>query len=132
MRRLSTLLEKPADDFPLRPTNEVLIRKKKRTHNKLKQRLKIAVIVVGAIALIAGGAAWAVVGSIKAGEAAMKQASEPTQIETAEDAVSYDEGRTIEHNGHTYAYKEHRVGRGDGNDKSLHANSTAGSGQRTP
>ncbi|MFR8831962.1 MAG: hypothetical protein ACLVHC_11490, partial [Eggerthella lenta] len=122
--------EKPADDFPLRPTNEVLIRKKKRTHNKLKKRLKIAAIVVGAIALIAGGAAWAVVSSIKAGEAAMKQASEPTQIETAEDAVSYDEGRTIEHDGHTYAYNENIVSVVVmGYDKSLHANSTAGSGQ---
>ena len=123
--------EKPADDFPLRPTNEVLIRKKKRTHNKLKKRLKIAAIVVGVIALIAGGAAWAVVSSIKAGEAAMKQASEPTQIETAEDAVSYDEGRTIEHNGHTYAYNENIVSVVVmGYDKSLHANSVpAGSGQ---
>ncbi|MFR3274098.1 MAG: hypothetical protein ACLTQI_10035, partial [Slackia sp.] len=83
-------LEKPADDFSLRPTNEVLIRKKKRTHNKLKKRLKIVAIVIGVTALIAGGAAWAVVSSIKAGESAMKQASEPTQIETVEDAVSYD------------------------------------------
>ena len=85
-----TSLEKPADGFPLPLTNEVFIRKRKRTHNKLKKRLKIAAIVVGIIALIAGGAAWAVVSSIKAGESAMKQASEPTQIETVEDAVSYD------------------------------------------
>ena len=125
-----TSLEKPADGFPLPLTNEVLIRKRKRTHNKLKKRLKIAAIVVGVIALIAGGAAWAVVSSIKAGEAAMKQASEPTQIETAEDAVSYDEGRTIEHNGHTYAYNENIVSVVVmGYDKSLYANSTAGSGQ---
>ena len=125
-----TSLEKPADGFPLPLTNEVFIRKRKRTHNKLKKRLKIAAIVVGIIALIAGGAAWAVVSSIKAGESAMKQASEPTQIETVEDAVSYDEGRTIEHDGHTYAYNENIVSVVVmGYDKSLHANSTAGSGQ---
>lgn len=62
--------EEPADGFPLLPADEVLIRKKKRTHSKLKKRLKIAGIVAGAIVLVVGGASWAVVGSVKAGEAA--------------------------------------------------------------
>ncbi len=88
---------------------EVLIRKRKRSHKKRNKRIRTALIVVAAIALVGGGIAWGVMSSIKAGENAVHEVAQAADIQTAEEAVTYDEGKTVKYNGHTYALNENMV-----------------------
>ncbi len=85
---------------------EVLVRKRKRRNNKRKKHIRNALIAVLVVALVGGGGAFAVMGTIKAGEGAVREASQPEDIQTAENAVAYDEGKTVKYNGHTYALNE--------------------------
>ena len=89
--------------------DEVLIRKKRRTHAKRNRRLKIAACVVIALAVVVGGAAFAVYSMMKAGEDALHEASKAEDIQTQEEAETYDQGRTVTYNGHTYKLNENMV-----------------------
>lgn len=88
---------------------EVLIRKRKRSHTKRKKRVRVALIVLAVVVLVGGGAAWGVMSTIKAGEGAIREAAQAEDIQTAENAVTYDEGKTVKYNGHTYALNENMV-----------------------
>ena len=88
---------------------EVLIRKRKRSHSKRKKRIRVALVVLVVVALVGGGTAWGVMSTIKAGEGAIHEASQAEDIQTAENAVAYDEGKTVKYNGHTYALNENMV-----------------------
>lgn len=88
---------------------EVLIRKRKRRNSKRKKRLKIAAIVVGVVVLVGGGSALAVMGSINAGKDAIHEVAQAEDIQTVDEAVTYDEGKTVKYNGHTYALNENMV-----------------------
>lgn len=91
------------------PQQEALIRKRKRRNNKRKRHVRTALIVLGAIVLVGAGVAWGVVSAIKAGEGAVHQAAQAEDIQTPEEAVTYDEGKTVKYNGHTYALNENMV-----------------------
>ncbi len=88
---------------------EVLIRKKRRTHAKRNRRLKIAACVVVALAVVMGGAAFAVHSMLKAGEEALHEASQAEDIQTQDTAETYDQGHTVTYNGHTYKLNENMV-----------------------
>ena len=85
-------------------SQEVLVRKRKRSHSKRKKRIRIALV-----ALVGGGTAWGIMSTIKAGEGAIHEASQAEDIQTVENAVTYDEGKTVKYNGHTYALNENMV-----------------------
>ena len=87
----------------------MLIRKRKRSHSKRKKRIRVALVVLVVVALVGGGTAWGVMSTIKAGEGAIHEASQAEDIQTAENAVAYDEGKTVKYNGHTYALNENMV-----------------------
>ena len=83
-------------------------RKKRRRHrSKLKRRLKIAGMVAAVVLLVCGGVALAAYGLMKAGELSFKQPAQ--DLQTGEDAVSTDEGRTVEYKGQRYALNEDMV-----------------------
>ena len=88
---------------------EVLVRKRKRRENKRKKHVRTAVIVAVALALVGGGAAFAVMNTINSGKAAIQETAQADDIQTSENAVTYDEGKTVKYNGHTYAYNENIV-----------------------
>lgn len=86
-----------------------LTKVRKKTHNRLKRRLKIAAIVLAIIAVLAGGAVgivWALMGQ---GGAAMREAAQAEDLGVAEDASTEDEGQTVTYNGQTYRYNENIV-----------------------
>ena len=86
-----------------------LTKVRKKTHNRLKRRLKISAIVVAVIAVLAGGAVgivWALMGQ---GGAAMREAAQAEDLAVAEDASTEDEGQTVTYNGQTYRYNENIV-----------------------
>ncbi|MEG1827597.1 MAG: LCP family protein [Gordonibacter sp.] len=91
------------------PQQEVLIRKRKRRNNKRKKRVRTTLVVILALALVGGGVAFGVMSAIKAGEGAVHQAAQAEDIQTVENAVTYDEGKTVKYNGHTYALNENIV-----------------------
>ncbi len=80
-----------------------IVRVKKRK-SKAKRRIVIAAVIVLAVIGIGAGTVF---GLTAMGKANLHQA--PEQIEVKEEAVSFDDGRTIEYNGHTYAYNENVV-----------------------
>ena len=88
---------------------EVLIRKKKRHHSRRKKILKRIAIVVGILVAIAVVIAIAAFAFMKSGESAVKQANTADDIQADDSAVTYDEGRTVEYNGKTYALNENMV-----------------------
>ena len=88
-------------------SEEVLVRKRKKKNIRRKKRLRAALIVIIVLAIIAAIAAFATNSLIRTGEQNLHQT--PDDIQTAEDAVSYDEGKTIQHNGHTYVLNENMV-----------------------
>ncbi len=69
----------------------------------------VALIVLAVVVLVGGGAAWGVMSTIKAGEGAIRDAAQAEDIQTVENAVTYDEGKTVKYNGHTYALNENMV-----------------------
>lgn len=90
-------------------SEEVLIRKKRRRNTKRRRALRIAVIVVAVLVVAVGGTAFAAWNAVKSGEQAMHQTADASDIQTAENSVTYDEGRTVQYNGHTYALNENMV-----------------------
>lgn len=90
-------------------SDEVLIRKKRRRNTKRRRALRIAAIVAVVLVVVGGGSAFAVWNAVKSGEQALHQAADATDIQTAENSVTYDEGRTVQYNGHTYALNENMV-----------------------
>lgn len=86
-----------------------LTKVRKKTHNRLKRRFKIAAIVLAVIVVLAGGAVgivWALMGQ---GGAAMREAAQAEDLAVAEDASTEDEGQTVTYNGQTYRYNENIV-----------------------
>ena len=88
---------------------EVLIRKKHRRHTKRKRALRIFAVVAVVLVLVIGGTAFAAWRAVKAGEDALHQTADAQDIQTADDSVTYDEGRTVKYNGHTYKLNENMV-----------------------
>ena len=80
-----------------------IVRVKKRK-NKARRRIIIVAVVVLAIVGIGAGTVF---GLTSMGKANLHQA--PEEIEVNEEAVSFNDGRTVEYNGHTYAYNENVV-----------------------
>lgn len=99
----------PAPTGSFASNDEVLIRKKRRHHKKRRRAIRIAIIVVVVLIAIGVGAAFAFQNAIKSGEQALHQASQTASVDTAENSVSYDEGRTVTYNGHTYKLNENMV-----------------------
>lgn len=87
----------------------MLIRKKRRHHKKRRRAIRVAIIVVVVLIAIGVGVAFAFQNAIKSGEQALHQASQTASVDTAENSVSYDEGRTVTYNGHTYKLNENMV-----------------------
>lgn len=83
------------------PHEEVLIRKRKRKKKK-KKKIAVGVIIAVAVVALVGGGAWAVQNIINSGEKAVQDATQEATVETSENAISYDEGKTVTYNGHTY------------------------------
>ncbi|WP_165253815.1 LCP family protein [Adlercreutzia sp. ZJ304] len=81
---------------------EVLIRRRRKHHKRRNRRIRIAVIVAVALVLIIGGVAFAYNALIAAGENNLVQEAQDINTE----GVSYDEGKTVTYNGHTYQLKE--------------------------
>jgi anionic cell wall polymer biosynthesis LytR-Cps2A-Psr (LCP) family protein len=97
----------PPPDSPT-DAQDTLIRKRKRKKRKRKG-LRIAALVL-VILLIAGGlAVWIALGMMRSGETAIRGGTNETPIESGENAVSYDEGKTVSYNGHTYKLNEDMV-----------------------
>ena len=88
---------------------EVLIRKKRRRNTKRKRTLRIVGVVALVLALVVGGTAFAAWQAVKAGENSLHQTADAQDIQTADDSVAYDEGRTVKYNGHTYKLNENMV-----------------------
>ena len=89
-------------------SDEVLVRKKRRHHKKRRRALIIVAVILVVLIAVGIAAAIAYNNAIKAGQEAMLQAAD-AEVSTAESAVSYDEGRTVTHNGHTYKLNENMV-----------------------
>ena len=88
---------------------EVLIRKKRRRNTKHKRTLRIVGVVALVLVLVVGGTAFAAWQAVKAGESSLHQTADAQDIQTADDSVTYDEGRTVKYNGHTYKLNENMV-----------------------
>ncbi len=98
----STSMDLAADE-------EVLIRKRKRSrHRKIARRKRalLVVAIVVAIVLAVGGGIFAF---IHLGKMSVTQNSQIDTVNTTNNAVSYDEGKTIKYNGHTYRLNENMV-----------------------
>ena len=85
-------------------TGKVTRVRKKKKHAKKKKGLRIALIVL-CILVVLGLAVFGIYNALLALGAQNLQ-STPTNIAVPENAVSYDEGKTVKHNGHTYQYNE--------------------------
>lgn len=90
-------------------SEEVLIRKRKRRHTKRKKRLKIAAIVVAALVVIGVGTAFGINRMIESGKQSFLDPMQQAELETDENAVTYDEGKTVTYEGRTYALNENMV-----------------------
>ncbi len=88
--------------------DEVLIRKRKRKKAKRKKLRVAALIAIVLVALI-GASAWAFYSAVKAGEKSLTESNQDAQVETEQNAVTYDEGKTVSYNGHTYKLNENIV-----------------------
>jgi anionic cell wall polymer biosynthesis LytR-Cps2A-Psr (LCP) family protein len=87
---------------------DTLIRKRKRRKRKRKG-LRVAGLVLIILLLIGGLTVWIVLSMMRSGETAIRGGTGDTPVATGEDAVSYDEGKTVIYNGHTYALNENMV-----------------------
>lgn len=86
-----------------------LTRVRKKTHNRLKRRLRIAAIVVAVLAVLVGGTVAVVFSLMNQGGQALRDASEAKDLDVADDASSKDKGKTVTYNGKTYRYNENIV-----------------------
>lgn len=80
-----------------------------RRRRKLVRRLRVAGVALLVVGLVAGGVALGVIHMIDAGAQAMREASQPEGIATAEEAQTKDDGLTVEYDGATYRYNENMV-----------------------
>jgi anionic cell wall polymer biosynthesis LytR-Cps2A-Psr (LCP) family protein len=71
--------------------------------------LRIAALVLVILLITAALITWLVLNAMHSGEVAIKGDAEGTPIESSENAVTYDEGKTVTYNGHTYALNENMV-----------------------
>ncbi len=88
---------------------EVLIRKRKRSHHRRDARRKRALLVAAIIfvvVLVIGGGAFAF---IQLGKMWVTQNNQIGTVGTTDSAASYDEGKTVKYNGHTYRLNENMV-----------------------
>ncbi|MDR2672928.1 MAG: LCP family protein [Coriobacteriales bacterium] len=87
---------------------ETLIRRRKRRKHKHKGP-RIAALVLVILVALGGLTVWIALGMMRSGEAAIKGGTDTAPIASNEDAVSYDEGKTVSYKGHTYALNENMV-----------------------
>lgn len=98
------------DELP-RPHSHAHNKEVHRRHVRQRalRRLRVVLIVLLAVGVLAGGVALAVNRMIEEGARAMREASQPVDIQTAEEAQTQDEGLTVEYQGTTYRYNENVV-----------------------
>ena len=72
------------------------------------RRLRVVLIVLLVIGVLAGGAAFAVNRMIEEGGRAMREASQPEDIQTVEEAETVDDGLTVEYRGKTLPLQRER------------------------
>lgn len=82
---------------------------KRRRRRKMPLPAKVAIIVVAILLVAGGGTALALRFMIDQGASAIREASNPEDIQTVEDASTDDKGLTVEYNGTTYRYNENIV-----------------------
>ena len=98
------------DELP-RPHSHAHNKEVHRRHVRQRalRRLRVVLIVLLVIGVLAGGAAFAVNRMIEEGGRAMREASQPEDIQTVEEAETVDDGLTVEYRGKTYRYNENVV-----------------------
>ena len=93
-------------DVPEKSDDLIRKRRRKKTKNK---KLRVAVIILIVLLVLAGlGTAFAL-NLLNTGKQSVQGAMQGAQVEAPEEAVTYDEGKTVKHNGHTYALNENMV-----------------------
>lgn len=93
--------------FSIGLADQVQLRKQEKSRAKRRKIVRVAVAVLLALLLLTAVAFAAAWNMLKSGERNL--VAQPTDVATAESAVSYDEGRTIQHNGSTYVLNENMV-----------------------
>lgn len=98
------------DELP-RPHSHAHNKEVHRRHvrQRAMRRLRTVLIVLLVIGVLAGGAAFAINRMIEEGARAMREASQPEDIQTVEEAETVDDGLTVEYQGKTYRYNENVV-----------------------
>lgn len=84
-------------------------RRHSRKRARRRRRLKVAGVVLLVMAVVAGGVALLVRHLVTEGERSLREASQPEEIQTADEAETEDEGVTVEYQGTTYRYNENVV-----------------------
>ena len=98
-----------ATSMDLATNEEVLIRKRKRSHHRRDARRKRVLLVVAIIVAVVFVIGCAVFAFIHLGRMSVEQNSQIDAVDTTNNAVSYDEGKTVKYNGHTYRLNENMV-----------------------
>lgn len=98
------------DELP-RPHSHAHNKEVHRRHvrQRVMRRLRVVLIVLLVIGALVGGAAFAINRMIEEGARAMREASQPEDIQTVEEAETVDDGLTVEYQGKTYRYNENVV-----------------------
>lgn len=98
------------DELP-RPHSHAHNKEVHRWHvrQRVMRRLRVVLIVLLVIGVLAFGAAFAINRMIEEGARAMREASQPEDIQTVEEAETVDDGLTVEYQGKTYRYNENVV-----------------------
>ena len=98
------------DELP-RPHSHAHNKEVHRRHVRQRalRRLRVVLIVLLAVGVLAGGVAFGINRMIEEGARAMREASQPVDIQTVEEAQTQDEGLTVEYQGTTYRYNENVV-----------------------
>jgi anionic cell wall polymer biosynthesis LytR-Cps2A-Psr (LCP) family protein len=100
--------EETSGDSPSPSNQDALIRKRKRRKRKHKG-LRVAAIVLIILVITGGLIAWIALSMMRSGEEAIRGSMEEATVATGTKAVTYDEGKTVSYNGHTYALNENMV-----------------------
>jgi anionic cell wall polymer biosynthesis LytR-Cps2A-Psr (LCP) family protein len=98
--------EESANDSP--GEQETLIRKRKRRKRKRKG-LRVVAIILIILAVTVGLIAWIALSMMRSGEEAIRGGMGDTAVAVGTKAVTYDEGKTVSYNGHTYALNENMI-----------------------
>lgn len=80
-----------------------------RRRARLRRRLRIAGLVLLVVAVVVGGVTLGVRHMVEAGGRSLREASQPTDLKTVEEADTADDGLTVEYQGRTYRYNENVV-----------------------